>query len=65
MKKGKLIKLSDGQKATLLAGDESVVFKNCYVVQLEDGATGVVDRKTLTLAKHQPDSRNRKAYKKK
>ena len=30
MRKGEIIKLSDGQEATLVVGDESTIFKNCY-----------------------------------
>lgn len=49
LKKDDIIKLSDGQTATIIKGDESD-YKNCYIVQLEDGQIRVVDRKTLTLA---------------
>lgn len=49
MKKDTVIKLSDGQTATIIKGDESD-YKNCYIVQLEDGQIRVVDKKTLTLA---------------
>ncbi|PFG85541.1 bacteriocin [Lactococcus lactis] len=49
MKKDEVIKLSDGQTATIVKGDESQ-FNNAYIVQLEDGQIRVVDKKTLTLA---------------
>ena len=50
MKQGDTIKLSNGEKATITAGDESQSFNNIYVVRLENGDLRVVDRKTLTLA---------------
>ncbi len=50
MKKGEIIKLSDGQKATIVTGDESTSLHNCYIVRLENEDIRVVDRKTLTLA---------------
>ncbi|WFB95696.1 bacteriocin [Lactococcus lactis] len=50
MKKDEIIKLSDGQKATIVTGDESSTLSNSYIVKLEDGELRVVDRKTLTLA---------------
>lgn len=49
MKRDEIVKLSDGQKATIIKGDESDL-KNSYIVMLEDGQKRVVDRKTLTLA---------------
>ena len=50
MKKDDVIKLSDGQTATIVTGDESTSLNNCYIIQLENGEIRVVDRKTLTLA---------------
>lgn len=50
MKKDEIIKLSDGQSATIVTGDESSILKNVYIVKLENGELRVVDRKTLTLA---------------
>lgn len=50
MKKDEIIKLSDGQQATIIKGDESTNLQNIYIVKLEDGEIRVVDRKTLTLA---------------
>ena len=49
MKKDEIITLSDGQKATILRGDESEL-NNSYIVKLENDERRVVDRKTLTLA---------------
>lgn len=49
MKKDEIIKLSDGQTATIITGDESSNFNNIYVVELEDGQRRVIDRKTLSL----------------
>lgn len=50
MKKDDVIKLSDGQKATVVTGEESSILSNSYIVMLEKGDLRVVDRKTLTLA---------------
>ena len=50
MKKDDIITLSNGQKATIISGDESYL-ANSYVVQLEDGQLRMVDKKTLTLAR--------------
>ncbi|HCN74396.1 bacteriocin [Pseudolactococcus plantarum] len=50
MKKDDIITLSNGQKATIIRGDESYL-ANSYVVQLEDGQLRMVDKKTLTLAR--------------
>ncbi|MCH5356621.1 bacteriocin [Lactococcus lactis] len=50
MKKDDVIKLSDGQIATIVTGDESTSLNNCYIVRLETDDIRVVDRKTLTLA---------------
>lgn len=50
MKKDDIITLSNGQKATIIRGDESYL-TNSYVVQLEDGQLRMVDKKTLTLAR--------------
>lgn len=50
MKKDDVIKLSDGQTATIVTGDESTSLQNCYIVRLENEDIRVVDRKTLTLA---------------
>lgn len=50
MKKDEIIKLSNGQKATIVTGDESSSLSNTYIVRLENGDVRVVDRKTLTLA---------------
>ena len=50
MKKDDVIKLSDGQIATIVTGDESTTLQNCYIVRLENEDIRVVDRKTLTLA---------------
>lgn len=61
VKKDEVIKLSDGQKATIVKGDESD-YKNCYIVQLEDGQIRVVDRKTLTLAKSAGDTKGKHSY---
>ena len=65
MRKGEIIKLSDGQEATLVVGDESTIFKNCYIIYLVDKGPGVVDRKRLTLTKPCPDSTGRRTYSKK
>lgn len=65
MRKGEIIKLSDGQEATLVVGDESTIFKNCYIIYLVDKGPGVVDRKRLTLTKPYPDSTGRRTYSKK
>ncbi|MCT1170445.1 bacteriocin [Lactococcus lactis] len=48
--KNDVIKLSDGQIATIVTGDESTTLQNCYIVRLENEDIRVVDRKTLTLA---------------
>lgn len=48
MKKDEIIKLSDGQTATIISA-----LVNSYIVQLEDGQLRVVDKKTLTLARIQ------------
>lgn len=61
MKKDEIIKLSDGQKATIIKGDESD-YKNCYIVQLEDGQIRVVDRKTLTLAESLGSTNSKHSY---
>ena len=50
MKKDGVIKLSDGQTAIILTGDESTSLNNCYIVRLENEDIRVVDIKTLTLA---------------
>ncbi|MGV9033835.1 bacteriocin [Lactococcus lactis] len=50
MKKDDVIKLSDGQIATIVTGDESMSLNNCYIVRLENKERRVVDRKTLMLA---------------
>ena len=50
MKKDDVIKLSDGQIATIVTGDESTTLQKCYIVRLENEDIRVVDRKTLTLA---------------
>ena len=50
MKKDDVIKLLDGQIATIVTGDESTSLSNCYIVRLENEDIRVVDRKTLTLA---------------
>ena len=50
MNKDDVIKLSDGQTATIVTGDESTTLQNCYIVRLENEDIRVVDRKTLTLA---------------
>ncbi|MCT0077911.1 bacteriocin [Lactococcus lactis] len=50
MKKDDVIKLLDGQTATIVTGDESTSLNNCYIVRLENEDRRVVDRKTLTLA---------------
>ncbi|WKB48939.1 bacteriocin [Lactococcus lactis subsp. lactis] len=50
MKKDDVIKLSDGQTATIVTSDESTTLQNCYIVRLENEDIRVVDRKTLTLA---------------
>ena len=50
MKKDEIITLANGQKATVIRGDESYLV-NSYVVQLEDGQLRMVDKKTLTLAR--------------
>lgn len=52
MKRDEIIKLSDGQTATIIRGDESALV-NSYIVELEDGQLRVVDKKTLTLARIQ------------
>lgn len=49
MEKGDVITLSNGQKATIVAGDENKNLTNVYVVKLVNGERRVVDRKTLTL----------------
>lgn len=49
-KKDDIITLSDGQKATVITGEESAALNNSYIVRLEDDELRVVDRKTLTLA---------------
>lgn len=61
MKKDEIIKLSDGQKATIIKGDESDL-KNSYIVMLEDGQKRVVDRKTLTLAESAGDTKGKHSY---
>ncbi|WP_406835080.1 bacteriocin [Lactococcus lactis] len=58
MKKDDIIKLSDGQTAAIVRGDESD-FKNAYIVMLKDKQLRVVDRKTLTLANGVSDIRGR------
>ncbi|WP_430514963.1 bacteriocin [Lactococcus lactis] len=50
MKKDDVIKLSDGQIAPIVTGDESTTLQNCYIVRLKNEDIRVVDRKTLTLA---------------
>ena len=62
MKKDEIIKLSNGQKATVVKGDESNTLNNTYIVQLEDGQLRVVDRKTLTLAEALGNSNSRHSY---
>ncbi|OAZ16447.1 bacteriocin [Lactococcus lactis RTB018] len=57
MKKDDVIKLSDGQTATIVTGDESTSLTNCYIVRLENEDIRVVDRKTLTLAESLNNSR--------
>lgn len=47
--KGDTITLSNGEKATITAGDESWL-TNAYVVRLKNDELRVVDRATLTLA---------------
>lgn len=54
MKKDEIITLSDGQKVTIVRGDESD-FKNVYIVQLDNGQKRVVDKKMLELASIQGD----------
>ena len=54
MKKDDIIKLADGQKATIVKGDESQ-FNNIYIVQLDNGQKRVVDKKTHELASIQGD----------
>ncbi|MFK4912655.1 MULTISPECIES: bacteriocin [Lactococcus] len=49
MQKGDIIKLSNGQKATVVTADTDK-FKNIIIVELEDHDVRVVDRETLTLA---------------
>ncbi|WDA67460.1 bacteriocin [Lactococcus lactis] len=61
MKKDEIIKLSNGQKATLVRGDESQL-KNTYIVRLESGELRVVDRKTLTLAESLGDTKSKHSY---
>ncbi len=43
MKRDDIIKLSNGQEATIIRGDESEL-KNSYIVKLEDGELRVIDR---------------------
>lgn len=43
--KDDVIKLSDGQIATIVTGDESTTLQNCYIVRLENEDIRVVDRK--------------------
>lgn len=52
--KGDSITLSNGEKATVTTGDESLNFNNIYVVELKNGERHVVDRKTLTLVSNCP-----------
>lgn len=49
MKNGDVIKLSDGQKATIIKGEESN-YRNIYIVELQDKEIRVIDKLTLTLA---------------
>lgn len=49
MQKGDIIKLSNGQKATVVTADTDK-FKNIIIVELEDRDVRVVNRETLTLA---------------
>jgi hypothetical protein len=49
MEKGEIITLSNGEKATIIVGNESNNFNNIYVVKLENGEHRVVDRVTLLL----------------
>ena len=58
MKRDDIIKLSNGQEAMIIRGDESEL-KNSYIVKLEDGELRVIDRETLTLAKDVSDIRGR------
>jgi hypothetical protein len=60
MKSTDTIKLSDGQTATIIRGEESE-FKNIYIVQLQNKQIRVVDKKTLTLAHGVSDIRGRHA----
>ena len=41
MKRDDIIKLSNGQEATIIRGDESEL-KNSYIVKLEDGELRVI-----------------------
>lgn len=61
MKRDEIVKLSDGQKATIIKGGESDL-KNSYIVMLEDGQKRVVDRKTLTLAESAGDTKGKHSY---
>lgn len=47
-KKDDIIRLSNGQEATIIKGDESN-YKNIYIVRLEDKEIRVIDKETLTL----------------
>lgn len=49
MRKGDVIILSDGQRATVIFGDESNYQYTC-IVQLEDGQLKVVEEKNISLA---------------
>ena len=49
-----VIILSNGEKVTVIVGDESSNFNNIYVVRLKNGERRVVDRETLTLASNRP-----------
>lgn len=49
-----VITLSNGEKAMVTVGDESLNFNNIYVVRLKNGEHRVIDRKTLTLASNCP-----------
>ena len=48
MRKGDIIILSDGQKATVIFGDESNYQYSC-IVKLEDGQLMVVEEKNISL----------------
>ena len=48
MKKGDIIILADGQKATVIFGDESNYQRSC-IVKLENGQLKVVEEKNISL----------------